>query len=124
MDCKECKTRHRADKLIEDYDPSVHCDGWSNEKLMDYIKEHHIKCPVCGKENFTEIRQFQLMFKTSMGVVEDAKSTVYLRPETAQGIFVNFKTYSVRAVRRCHLELVRLVKHSEMRSHQETLSSV
>lgn len=91
MDCKECKTRHRADKLIEDYDPSVHCDGWSNEKLMDYIKEHHIKCPVCGKENFTEIRQFQLMFKTSMGVVEDAKSTVYLRPETAQGIFVNFK---------------------------------
>lgn len=91
MDCKECKTRHRADKLIEDYDPNEHCDGWSNEKLMAYIKEHHIKCPVCGKENFTDIRQFQLMFKTSMGVVEDAKSTVYLRPETAQGIFVNFK---------------------------------
>ncbi len=91
MDCRDCKTRHRADKLIEAYDPSLHCDGWSNEQLTSFIKEHHIKCPNCGSENFTDIRQFQLMFKTSMGVVEDEKSTVYLRPETAQGIFVNFR---------------------------------
>lgn len=91
MDCKDCKTRHRADKLIEDNYPEEHCDGWSNEQLKTFIQEHHIKCPNCGSENFTDIRQFQLMFKTSMGVVEDAKSAVYLRPETAQGIFVNFK---------------------------------
>ncbi len=91
MDCKECHTRHRADKLIEAYDPEIHSDGWSNEQMENFIKEHEIKCPHCGKSNFTEIRQFQLMFKTHMGVVEDAKSTVYLRPETAQGIFVNFK---------------------------------
>lgn len=91
MDCKECHTRHRADKLIESYDPEIHSDGWSNEQMETFIKEHEIKCPNCGKSNFTEIRQFQLMFKTHMGVVEDAKSTVYLRPETAQGIFVNFK---------------------------------
>ena len=89
--CKECHTRHRADKLIEEFNPEIHSDGWSNEKMETFIKEHGIKCPNCGKSNFTEIRQFQLMFKTHMGVVEDAKSTVYLRPETAQGIFVNFK---------------------------------
>ena len=89
MDCKDCKTRHRADKLIEDY-TGESADGWSNEKLMDFIREHHIKCPNCGSENFTDIRQFNLMFKTFQGVTEDAKSTVYLRPETAQGIFVNF----------------------------------
>lgn len=91
MDCKECHTRHRADKLIEDYDPEIHSDGWSNEQMEAFIQEHQIVCPHCGKSNFTEIRQFQLMFKTHMGVVEDAKSVVYLRPETAQGIFVNFK---------------------------------
>lgn len=90
-DCKQCKTRHRADKLIEAYDPDIHSDGWSNEKMMSFIKEHHIKCPNCGSEDFTDIREFELMFKTYMGVVSDAKSTVYLRPETAQGIFVNFK---------------------------------
>ena len=89
MDCKDCKTRHRADKLIEDY-TGESADGWSNEKMMDFIREHHIKCPNCGSENFTDIRQFNLMFKTFQGVTEDAKSTVYLRPETAQGIFVNF----------------------------------
>lgn len=91
MDCKECHSRHRADKLIEDAYPEEHCDGWTNEQLKTFIDEHDIVCPVCGKKNFTDIRQFQLMFKTSMGVVEDAKSIVYLRPETAQGIFVNFK---------------------------------
>ena len=89
MDCKDCKTRHRADKLIEDA-TGVSADGWSNEKMMAFIKEHHIKCPNCGGENFTDIRQFNLMFKTFQGVTEDAKNTVYLRPETAQGIFVNF----------------------------------
>ena len=91
MDCKHCKSRFRADKLIEDYDPSICCDGWSNEKLFDFIKEHGIKCPNCGSSDFTDIRKFQLMFKTFQGVVEDAKNEVYLRPETAQGIFVNFK---------------------------------
>ncbi|MCD7894479.1 MAG: glycine--tRNA ligase [Erysipelotrichaceae bacterium] len=91
IDCKHCKTRHRADKLIEAYDPTIHSDGWDSEKMMSFIREHHIACPNCGSEDFTDIRQFDLMFKTYMGVVEDAKSTVYLRPETAQGIFVNFK---------------------------------
>ena len=89
MDCKDCKTRHRADKLIEDF-TGESADGWSNEKMMDFIKEHHIQCPSCGSENFTEIRQFNLMFKTFQGVTEDQKSEIYLRPETAQGIFVNF----------------------------------
>ncbi|MCD7951080.1 MAG: glycine--tRNA ligase [Erysipelotrichaceae bacterium] len=91
IDCKHCKTRHRADKLIEAYDPTIHSDGWEGEKMMSFIREHHIKCPNCGSEDFTDIREFELMFKTYMGVVKDAKSTVYLRPETAQGIFVNFK---------------------------------
>ncbi|MCD8027963.1 MAG: glycine--tRNA ligase [Erysipelotrichaceae bacterium] len=91
IDCKHCKTRHRADKLIEAYDPTIHSDGWDSEKMMSFIREHHIQCPNCGSEDFTDIRQFELMFKTYMGVVADAKSTVYLRPETAQGIFVNFK---------------------------------
>lgn len=90
MDCKDCKTRHRADKLIEDF-TGESADGWSNEKMTEFIRENHIKCPNCGSENFTEIRQFNLMFKTFQGVTEDAKNTVYLRPETAQGIFVNFK---------------------------------
>ncbi len=91
MDCKKCKTRHRADKLIEDFDKSISCEGWSNEEMMSYIKDHHVPCPNCGTHDFTDIRQFQLMFKTFQGVLEDAKNTVYLRPETCQGIFVNFK---------------------------------
>ena len=89
MDCKECKTRHRADNLIEDFD-GTNVAGWSNEQMMNYIKEKGITCPNCGKQNFTEIRQFNLMFKTFQGVTEDSKSELYLRPETAQGIFVNF----------------------------------
>lgn len=89
MDCKACKTRHRADKLIEDFD-GTNTGGWSNEQLTSYIKEKGIKCPVCGKQDFTDIRQFNLMFKTFQGVTEDSKSEIYLRPETAQGIFVNF----------------------------------
>ncbi|MDD6251039.1 MAG: glycine--tRNA ligase, partial [Oscillospiraceae bacterium] len=89
MDCRECKTRHRADNLIEDFD-GTNVSGWSNEDMMNYIKEHSIPCPDCGKHNFTDIRQFNLMFKTFQGVTEDSKSEIYLRPETAQGIFVNF----------------------------------
>ena len=97
MDCKECHERFRADKIIEDYmhengiitEGSV--DAWSNEEMKKYIEEHNIECPTCGKHNFTDIRQFNLMFKTFQGVTDDAKNVVYLRPETAQGIFVNFK---------------------------------
>ncbi|MGN0634416.1 MAG: glycine--tRNA ligase [Oscillospiraceae bacterium] len=89
MDCKECHTRHRADNLIEDFD-GTNVAGWTNEQMMDYINEHNIACPDCGKHNFTDIRQFNLMFKTFQGVTEDSKSELYLRPETAQGIFVNF----------------------------------
>ena len=88
MDCKDCKTRHRADKLIEETGMEV--NGWSFEKMENYIKEHHLKCPECGSENFTKIREFNLMFKTFQGVTEEKKDEIYLRPETAQGIFVNF----------------------------------
>ena len=95
MDCKECKARYRADKLIEDYaaehSEDICCDGWTNEQLKTFIDEHEIVCPKCGKRNFTDIRQFNLMFKTFQGVTEDSENTLYLRPETAQGIFVNFK---------------------------------
>ncbi|MDP4134083.1 MAG: glycine--tRNA ligase [Bacillota bacterium] len=95
MDCKECKARFRADKLIEDFCHSkgetVVVDGWTNEQMVSYIKENQVPCPECGKHNFTDIRKFNLMFKTFQGVTEDAKSEIYLRPETAQGIFVNFK---------------------------------
>ncbi|MCR5650524.1 MAG: glycine--tRNA ligase [Lachnospiraceae bacterium] len=97
MDCRECHERFRADKIIEDFaaekgitlESSV--DGWTQEQMKNFIEENNIPCPSCGKHNFTDIRQFNLMFKTFQGVTEDAKSTVYLRPETAQGIFVNFK---------------------------------
>ena len=97
MDCKECHERFRADKIIEDFaqdngiELETSVDGWTNEQMVDFIKEHNVPCPSCGKHNFTDIRQFNLMFKTFQGVTEDAKNTVYLRPETAQGIFVNFK---------------------------------
>ena len=91
IDCKKCKTRHRADKLIEEFtEGSETGDGWSNEKLEQYIKENHIGCPKCGSEDFTEIRQFNLLFETHVGVTNDTSSKVYLRGETAQGIFVNF----------------------------------
>ena len=94
IDCRKCKARSRADKLIEEYfaknDINGSADGWSNEELMDYIKEHHIVCPKCGACDFTDIRQFNLLFETSQGVTEDTKNKIYLRGETAQGIFVNF----------------------------------
>lgn len=98
MDCKKCKARFRADKLIEDYfdkqenKEEIIVDAWSKEEMENYIKEKGIKCPECGEMDFTDIRQFNLMFKTYQGVVEDSQSEIYLRPETAQGIFVNFKT--------------------------------
>ena len=96
IDCKQCKARHRADNLCEDYNKEngitdVSIEGMKEEDLVAYINEKNIPCPTCGKHNFTDIRQFNLMFKTFQGVTEDAKNTVYLRPETAQGIFVNFK---------------------------------
>ena len=103
IDCKSCKTRHRADKLIEDWlkenNKEEVVDGWSDEKMVDFIHENGIKCPDCGASNFTSIRKFNLMFKTFQGVTEDTKSELYLRPETAQGIFVNFKNV-LRTTRR------------------------
>ena len=97
IDCKACKARFRADKLIEEYLKAegiedVIPDGWSNEKMESFIAEKGIKCPECGKSDFTGIRQFNLMFKTFQGVTDDSKAEIYLRPETAQGIFVNFKS--------------------------------
>ena len=103
IDCKECKTRHRADKLIEEWahenGKDMIADGMSDSELIAFIGENKIPCPDCGKTNFTDIRKFNLMFKTFQGVTEDAKSEIYLRPETAQGIFVNFKNV-LRTTRR------------------------
>ena len=90
IDCKNCKTRYRADKLVED-DGIEDAGGMSNEDLIKYINEHNIVCPKCGKLDYTDIRQFNLMFKTFQGVTEDSKSTIYLRPETAQGIFADYQ---------------------------------
>ncbi len=94
IDCKECKSRFRADKLIEDFlgdELNESIDAWDNEKMMNFIKENNVPCQKCGKSNFTDIRKFNLMFKTFQGVTEDSTSELFLRPETAQGIFVNFK---------------------------------
>ena len=96
IDCKECKARFRADKLVEDQMhkegiTGISVDGWPKEKLEEYLDSHEVACPECGKRNFTGIRQFNLMFKTFQGVTEDSKAEIFLRPETAQGIFVNFK---------------------------------
>ncbi len=102
IDCKHCKMRFRADKLISEYmsgkNKEISCDGWENEKLENFIKEEKIPCPNCGSLDFTGIRQFNMMFKTFQGVTEDASATVYLRPETAQGMFVNFNNI-VRSMR-------------------------
>lgn len=92
VDCKSCGTRHRADKLIEEFTKGEETgDGWDNDKLFNYLVTNRVPCPKCGAVNYTPIRKFNLMFETHQGVLEDAKSVVYLRPETAQGIFVNFK---------------------------------
>ena len=90
LDCKECKTRHRADNLISDFNPDAHAEGMTQEEMLAYINENKIPCPKCGKCNFTDIRQFNLMFQTYRGVINDSKSTIYLRPENAQGEYVNF----------------------------------
>ena len=103
IDCKACKTRHRADKLIEEWaheqGKDMIADGMSDEEMIHFMKDNHINCPNCGEHNFTDIRKFNLMFKTFQGVTEDAKAEIYLRPETAQGIFVNFKNV-MRTTRR------------------------
>ncbi|HRR90326.1 MAG TPA: glycine--tRNA ligase, partial [Eubacteriales bacterium] len=93
MDCRSCKSRHRADSLIESYSDGepVKTAGWTNEQMEKYVLDKKIPCPVCGKSDFTGVRKFNLMFKTFQGVTEDTADTIYLRPETAQGIFVNFK---------------------------------
>ena len=90
IDCKECKTRHRADNLIGDFDPNAHPDGMTDEEMVKFIKDNKVPCPKCGASNFTGIREFNLMFETNRGVVKDSKSVVYLRPENAQGEYVNF----------------------------------
>ena len=124
MDCKACKERFRADKLIEDYmaengmEIEGSIDGWSQEEMKKYIDEHDIVCPTCGKKDFTDIRQFNLMFKTFQGVTEDAKNTIYLRPETAQEMFRGLPA------KRCLLASVRSENPSVMRSVPETLLSV
>ena len=90
IDCKNCKTRHRVDNLIDEYDENAHADGMTQEEMMDYIRKNKVPCPKCGKSDYTDIRQFNLMFETHRGVVEDGKNKVYLRPENAQGEYVNF----------------------------------
>ena len=90
IDCKGCKMRHRVDNLIDDFDPEAKADGMSQEEMMAYIKEHKVPCPKCGKSDYTDIRQFNLMFETHRGVTEDGKNKVYLRPENAQGEYTNF----------------------------------
>ncbi len=90
IDCKNCKMRHRVDNLIDDFDPDAHADGMSQEEMMEYVKKHKVPCPKCGKSDYTDIRQFNLMFETYRGVTEDSKNKIYLRPENAQGEYVNF----------------------------------
>ena len=90
IDCKHCKTRHRADNLIDDFDSNAHADGMTQEEMMKYIRDKKVPCPKCGKSDYTDIRQFNLMFETHRGVTEDGKNKVYLRPENAQGEYVNF----------------------------------
>ncbi len=94
IDCKSCKTRHRADKLIESFDERINADSLSEEEMMSFIREHNIPCPKCGESDYTDIRDFNLMFETNRGVVKDKANVVYLRPETAQGEFVNFLNVS------------------------------
>ena len=114
IDCKECKTRHRADKLIEEWahehGKDIVADGWSDEEMVNYINENKIPCPDCGKTNFTSIRKFNLMFKTFQGVTKDSTSQIYLRPETAQGIFVNFKNVMRTTRRRLPMGIAQIGK--------------
>lgn len=108
MDCKKCKTRHRADHLIEEYSKgAVETESMNNEALEKYVIDNKILCPNCGAHDFTEIRTFNLMFKTFQGVVEDSTSVVYLRPETAQGMFVNYRNIQRTYRKKYHLGLVK-----------------
>ena len=122
MDCKACKERFRADKLIEDYCEEKGItlpkpiDAFSQDEMAAFIEAHQIPCPTCGKHDFTPIRQFNLMFKTFQGVTEDAKNTVYLRPETAQGIFVNFNNIQRTTRRKLPFASARSARASAMRS--------
>ena len=110
-DCKKCGVRHRADKLIEDFTKGeITADGWDNDKLLNFIKENNITCPACGSNNFTDIRKFNLMFKTNQGVIDDDKNIVYLRPETCQGIFVNFKNVQRTTRKKVPFERVSVMK--------------
>ena len=126
MDCKACKARFRADKLIEDWGKEhgeeIEADGWSNEQLETFIEEKQIPCPTCGKHDFTGIRKFNMMFKTYQGVTDDASNEIYLRPETAQGIFV--RMWQDRHDANCRLVSARLARASVMKSRRVTLRSV
>lgn len=128
IDNKDSKIRYRADKLIEDYmqkekgDENFIVDGLSFDEMKRIIDDEGIVCPVSGTANWTDIRQFNLMFKTFQGVTEDSTNEIFLRPETAQGIFVNYKTCNVLC-KNYHLVLAKLVSHSVMKLHQETSSS-
>ena len=119
IDCKECKTRHRADKLIEEWahdnGKDMIADGMSDEAMLKFMADNHIACPNCGKENFTDIRKFNLMFKTFQGVTEDAKAEIFLRPETAQGIFVNFKNVMRTTRRKIPMGIAQIGKSFRMK---------
>ena len=121
LDCRACKARHRADKLIGDEHPEVNVDAMSFDEMDAFIAEHEdIVCPVCGKHDFTPIRKFNLMFKTAIGVTEDSSSTCYLRPETAQGIFVNFANIQRTTRRKLPFGVCQVGRHSGTRSPRAT----
>ena len=128
IDCKACKMRHRADKLIEGWcaengRDDVNVEAMTNEELVAFIRDNGVTCPGCGKADFTDIRKFNLMFKTHQGVTEDSSTEVYLRPETAQGIFVNFPPSSAPPARSCLSECARWASPSATRSPPATSSS-
>ena len=119
MDCRTCKSRFRADQIIKDAlsedDPErVRVEGWTADRMRDYIAQNGLKCPVCGSTDFTDVRQFNMMFKTYQGVTEDSKSEIYLRPETAQGMFVNFKNVQRTTRRKIPFGIGQIGKSNEM----------
>ena len=121
MDCKKCKQRFRADNMIEEHSAlEVAAEGMTNEEMENYIRDNHIVCPNCGGFDWSEIKQFKLMFETSRGTVEGAKDTVYLRPETCQGEYVNFANVQELLEQRYHLQSLKLVKVLEMKLRQVT----
>ena len=124
LDCRACKARHRADKLIADEFPDVNVDAMSFDEMDQFIAEHEqVVCPVCGKHDFTPIRKFNLMFKTAIGVTEDSSSVCYLRPETAQGIFVNFANIQRTTRRKLPFGVCQVAKPSATRSPRATSPS-